>query len=298
MSNWQFFLIISIIIRCLVVPCYASHLDYSLSAVVSKSDSVMQRDKDAWKIKIFDKQREVVEVDSADFDIFLKVNEIGHLDYFLIHAQGSEFELLRRINLKEVTVTVIDIASCGDDAQIHEYLKSHQYRFIRKNKDAILRFVKEQEYFGGWSISQELFDYIRNNLESGKTILELGSGWGSGQLSEHYCVYSVEHDEDWMNLYNTHYLYAPIKDGWYDVELLKEQLPETYDLIIVDGPPGIIGRAGFFMYLDLFKTDIPIIIDDINRQPEYELMLNLSEKLQRSYEIHESNKKQFGVLIL
>lgn len=42
--------------------------------------------------------------------------------------------------------------------------------------------------FGGWSISEKLFNYIKENLEEGSCILELGSGWASGELSNFYEV--------------------------------------------------------------------------------------------------------------
>ena len=67
-----------------------------------------------------------------------------------------------------------------------------------------------------WSISKELFDYIRKILPEGSTIVELGSGWASEQLSKYYTVYSIEHSEKWLDKYNTNYIYAPIKNNWYE----------------------------------------------------------------------------------
>jgi hypothetical protein len=49
-------------------------------------------------------------------------------------------------------------------------------------------------------------------LVDGSTILELGSGWASGELSKHYRVYSVEHDEKWLDAFDTNYIYAPLYD--------------------------------------------------------------------------------------
>jgi len=125
--------------------------------------------------------------------------------------------------------------------------------------------------FDGWTISQELFDWIRANLPDGKTILELGSGNGTIELLKHYEVYSVEHDQYWLDrAVGCNYIYAPIRDyneyKWYDVSKLT--LPEHYDLIIVDGPTGTIGRGGFIENINLFNTDVPIIIDDTQRQAE------------------------------
>jgi len=147
------------------------------------------------------------------------------------------------------------------------------------------------------SIPKELFDHIRNVLPEGKTILELGSGWASQQLSEFYTVYSVEHDRWWVNKYNTNYIYAPIKNGWYDTKILEEQLPKTYDLILVDGPPGTIGRGGFYNNLHLFNTDAIIIFDDVNRKNDYEVMVNVEKALGRKATIYQGSfGKCFGVI--
>lgn len=152
--------------------------------------------------------------------------------------------------------------------------------------------------FGGWAVSKELFDFIRSVLPAGKTLLELGSGWGSGQFSNYYTVYSVEHDRRWLDKYNTHYIYAPIKGKWYDVNILQEKLPQTYDLILVDGPPAFVGRQGFCTHLDLFDADLPIVFDDVHRKAEYNLMIQVGKKLQRDVVIFNlgPRKKKFGII--
>ncbi len=161
--------------------------------------------------------------------------------------------------------------------------------------------IKQQDLlknFGGWSIDKELFDYIRQVLPTGKTILELGSGWASGILSEYYTVYSIEHDPQWVGKYNTHYIYAPIRHGWYDVSVLSTELPTHYDLILIDGPTGTIGRWGFYTNLYLFNTNTIMIFDDVNRIAEYHLLTAVSHKLNKPYTIYESNgEKKFGVIL-
>jgi hypothetical protein len=155
-----------------------------------------------------------------------------------------------------------------------------------------------QEGFGEWSISRELFDYIRKIVPDGKVILEFGSGWASEQLSRYYTVYSIEHDKVWLDRYDTHYIYAPIKDGWYDVKALQEKLPKAYDLILVDGPTKAIGRYGFYENLSLFNTNIPIIFDDVHRSAEYKLMVDVAKKLERTFVVFETeDNKTFGVIM-
>lgn len=155
---------------------------------------------------------------------------------------------------------------------------------------------------GGFAISVDLFKYILNNLEKGGTILELGSGSGTGELAKFYKVYSIEHDKNWLNKYNTTYIYAPIVSyqeyKWFNIDILKKSLPTIdYDLILVDGPPGTIGRAGFFYNLALFDTAKTIIFDDVQRGAELVLLKNVSQKLNRPYKIIKcSDGKVFGVI--
>lgn len=139
----------------------------------------------------------------------------------------------------------------------------------------------------GWAISTELFNWILENIPKDSTILELGSGRGTRELVKHYNVYSVEHDVKWLNLVpQSHYIHAPLVDGWYDVEILKEKLPKQYDVLLIDGPPAE-KRIGVLKHLNLFKTDVPIIVDDSNRK----LDRTIVERL-----IENTNKKTIDVI--
>ena len=167
--------------------------------------------------------------------------------------------------------------------------------------------------FGGWSINKECFEYIREILPSGKTILEFGSGFGTEQLSKHYKMYSIENYKEWVGKYDSTYIYAPIKQyeiagsdlfgdedfftapdipeniAWYDPDIVKNNLPSHYDLILVDGPNGTFGRGGFYKYLDWFNTDVPIIIDDVGRDAERILMEKVSDAVGREYKVLSDN---------
>ena len=156
--------------------------------------------------------------------------------------------------------------------------------------------------FGGWAISKELFNWILENLPGGKTILELGSGSGTVELTHHYNVYSIEHDGKWVGrAEKSTYIYAPIVKyagySWYDVEIVREQLPKEYDLILVDGPPGTIGREGFLNNIELFKTDVPIIIDDSNRPAEARIRDALAERFNKKVVIFGGAGKESSILI-
>jgi hypothetical protein len=112
---------------------------------------------------------------------------------------------------------------------------------------------------------------IHKTVPPGGTILELGSGEGTGVLARSYTMYSIEHDPNFMHLYESHYIYAPIRDGWYCRIMIEGKLPARYDALIIDGPPGTIGRAGLLNHLDLFNLAVPIFVDDINREEEWQV---------------------------
>ena len=52
----------------------------------------------------------------------------------------------------------------------------------------------------GWELPEKAFKWIEENIPFGSNIVELGSGKGTLRLSENYNVWSIEHDEEWLNL--------------------------------------------------------------------------------------------------
>jgi len=125
-----------------------------------------------------------------------------------------------------------------------------------------------------WAITQELFDWIRNNIPTGSIILELGSGEGTGILSKYYTMYSVEHDKQWLNKYKSNYIHAPlINDLWYDPQILVKNLPVKYDLLLVDGLPTSRRRLLFWDNRHIFNLSVPIILDDTVRPEEREVAM-------------------------
>lgn len=137
------------------------------------------------------------------------------------------------------------------------------------------------ENWGGSGIVKPLYEWIRTNLPDGKHILELGSGEiSTARLSEHYRMTSVEDNPAFWDKHDSHYIKAPLVDGWYDTAILAVELPKDYDLLLVDGPVGSGPRAGFLKNLHLFaKTDVPIVIDDTWRDVEIQMARALKERL-------------------
>lgn len=141
-----------------------------------------------------------------------------------------------------------------------------------------------------WSLSNVAHEWIRATLPRGSTILELGSGDGSAALARDFTVYSVEHDREWLGKHPfVNYIYSDLvshkplegfeKHTWYDKNVIAQTKELPYNLIIVDGPPACVGRAGFLKYLDLFKNDVPILFDDFHRHYDSKLAKKVAARL-------------------
>ena len=156
----------------------------------------------------------------------------------------------------------------------------------------------DQTNFTGWAIGSKLAAWIASNIPQGSTVLEFGSGTGSHELGKFYKMHCVEHDEQWLNKFdNLQYYHAPIVDGWYDTSVL-EKLPTDYDLLIIDGPPGGIGRGGIVNHLDRLNLNVPIVIDDVERKAEYDVYLKVKEFVGDCEEVVlTENNKQTIVLL-
>jgi|GEM_PF-785677 len=162
-----------------------------------------------------------------------------------------------------------------------------------------LRQIYDVNNLNGWAISEDLFLYILETLPVGSTILELGSGTGTIELSKYYNMVSIEHNQEWLNKYNSHYIYAPlIDDLWYDADVLRRELRNIdYHLILVDGPPQH-RRKGLLNYLNLFNWNVPIILDDVNRRCDMDLAISLARymgKIPTVYK-YEKSLKYFAVI--
>jgi hypothetical protein len=138
-----------------------------------------------------------------------------------------------------------------------------------------------------WMLPPEAFAFLRNHLPPTMVnIVELGSGDGTVHLREFGTVYSIEHDEKWLRTGpGMNYIHAPIVNGWYDPEAIRGKLPAQYDCIIVDGPPGDVGRGGMLEHLDLFRP-VPLLVDDVQRLLEVQLAAELARSRNESMSIH------------
>jgi hypothetical protein len=233
--------------------------------------------------------------------------------------------LIKRLWKLGINKTMLDVGSLSDyfilDTKLYNKIKLRKHivkheELIKINYNKLLHIMKEDlSMFGGWAIDVECYLKILEILPKGKTILELGSGHTTDKLAERYKMHSIEHNEKWVDRYNSKYIHAPIEEetseqppiNWYSVSAIKKSLPKHYDLILIDGPVGKLTkngmtRDGFRRNKHLFNLEDTIIVfDDVQRAGEMNSMLALSKELGRKYEIFESGfdkpkQKKFAII--
>lgn len=137
--------------------------------------------------------------------------------------------------------------------------------------------------WGVSGIEKVVYDYIINTVKPGSTFVELGAGKVSTrELSKTYDLYSIEQDKNYCDIYpQAKYIYAPFKNGWYDVEALRNKLPSMISAVLVDGPVGEGNRGGILDNIELFDLtpDAILIFHDTYRRPELQLARDVSNKL-------------------
>jgi hypothetical protein len=180
------------------------------------------------------------------------------------------------------------------------------YRPHTRESFGFIEGAKVEDEWGQWSIDKSLYDFIRKVMPEGGSILELGSGWSTSELSKNYTMHSVEHDEEFVGKYNSTYIHAPLKEHkkiknhkyniWYDADVLRNKLKGIkYDLLLIDGPPGT--RSGFIKYIDLFDTNAIWIFDDSNRGSDWDVVNSAASRLEVPIvTYHGSTSKTYSVL--
>ena len=152
----------------------------------------------------------------------------------------------------------------------------------------------------------EAFAWIEANIPKRSTVLEFGSGDGSQRLANRYDLWSIEHDEQWIGKTKSNYVMAKIIDnpvsqkageqGWYD-PIFFEKIPQSAELIVVDGPVGTIGRSGLLHHLEKLPQFRYIMVDDTDEPKEQHLSQQLAEllNLEQVNDTEQQNTAEIGV---
>jgi hypothetical protein len=136
-----------------------------------------------------------------------------------------------------------------------------------------------------WSITGHLWATISNFTGPSMRTLECGSGLSTSLFVHSGCIHTaLEHDQQTLNILRTaddeaakSVLLRPLEGEprWYD------WLPDApFDVILIDGPPGTIGRAGILSVLDrLVHNSTIIFCDDAGRRDERQLVTQIAARL-------------------
>ena len=169
----------------------------------------------------------------------------------------------------------------------------------------------------GWSgLTSYLLACLNHTEKANGYVLECGSGlstilMGIVAKSKSVKITSLENSKKWRdrtNWYLRHFslknvtiLYAPISDRgayeWYKPE--KKFMPAKVSLVILDGPPGDIkgGRTGFFPECkELMAMGTVILVDDVIRKDEMQMVIEYSASLDFRYEI-TGGEKPYATMI-
>lgn len=154
---------------------------------------------------------------------------------------------------------------------------------------------------GGWALGINTFNYLVNNFgNNSMTILELGSGTGTRELSKFFTMYSIEHDPQWLTYPPeiTTYIHAPLVDGWYCVDTLRQNfVDKKYDILLIDGPPQG-DRPNIEKHIDMFDSSVIWVFDDSER-PQISALAHAHRRRVdgEAIEIHEAGGKKSTIII-
>lgn len=133
--------------------------------------------------------------------------------------------------------------------------------------------------------------------------LEFGSGLSTIGFDRQGTVHTaIEHDRKWAGRVQrklkpdtkVNLIHVPIVDGWYD---WKPKYGELYDVILIDGPPGTIGRQGCLRYVpDMLAPGGVIYVDDTQRPAEQQISAELAERLGLATRRVQHGQRSFDIL--
>lgn len=148
-----------------------------------------------------------------------------------------------------------------------------------------------------WNIGYEVVDRICEALPPPAVLLEFGSGRGTQLLLDAgYDVHSVEHQVQFARMGTTTCL-APIVGDWYCHRQVSGFLNRVQPrIVLVDGPPGDIGRLGILRHVGQLACAELWVIDDTDREDEKILAAAICNQLRLVSATFEYANKQFSLL--
>lgn len=208
----------------------------------------------------------------------LKMIENGCMSFGL---DFGEVDAIRDVSTGELAI--IDVNNISGRGVFERFPK---YWTLYLN--SFKAFVESRANLNGFSIGHNTLSEIKRRAT--KHVLELGSGKGSAEIAKHFKLTSIEDQGKFVGKYKGGKVFhVPIKDGWYDLDILKSVISKIdYDFILMDAPANN-PRIGFFDNFDIFKK-VPFIIDDTHREQGKDLVKLFESKGFVFKEIKEVDK--------
>gem|GEM_PF-2299076 len=136
-----------------------------------------------------------------------------------------------------------------------------------------------------WAISGQLWAMVYQIARPGLHTLEFGCGLSTSLLVERGCRHiAIEHDATFVESLKKFdpkaadtVIVCPLEGDppWY-----RWQTMQKFDLILVDGPPGYIGRRGILDHIESLIHDRSVIfVDDACRSAEADIAKEIAKRL-------------------
>lgn len=142
-----------------------------------------------------------------------------------------------------------------------------------------------------WEITDDCWRAIERRLAPGMRTLETGSGRSTGLFEGAGCEHTaLEHDRKRRAPYAS-VIVASLSGSppWYDWEP-----GHPFDLILIDGPPGRIGRSGILRVLHrLLHRETVLVVDDTHRRAERRLAEEIATRYAMNLDVHTT--RTFGI---
>ena len=84
------------------------------------------------RIVEYGKTWKIIKVQTFTFNELCRLYNLDHIDYLSIDTEGSEEEIIRSIDFKNIDITIVDVENNFGNKTMRQYLESVGYIFIKR----------------------------------------------------------------------------------------------------------------------------------------------------------------------
>jgi predicted O-methyltransferase YrrM len=244
------------------------------------------------------KALQTISIKHADSPLLISTSLVSAALFLSLHMAGLELVMAIGFFLLSVLVTATSVHTYRwMDARLHE--QQRQIQAIVELAGSLSPRVPFPS-MTGWAASPELMAQIFHQIEltRPKTVFELGSGVSTVMIPHMLhqvgggILHSVEHDTEHVGRTRHHMTLQGIGDAqlheaplvpvdlnnerylWYDLTAIP--MPESIDMLIVDGPPlkshALARYPALPMLWERLSDGAVILMDDTDRADETQIL--------------------------